>query len=285
MKKKTIVKITLDVAMIITIALMYSKQALGLAFHEIGGLILIGVFFIHKGLNFSWIRRVTARLGKTDGRTRLMWIVDALMLAAFLAVGVSGLLISKIAFPGLAVSGGPWKALHYGCAALALILTGVHMGLHVNYLKGTLGRRIRLNRAAAAALIIVIAAYGAYGMAATSFARWLAMPFSTTQQGGEGFRGGRGGEALGVTDESQPSADALTGDASAQPAADASQSSDSSLSRGQTGGQGPDGGHGQSGSAFGALGTLAQYFSIAFAFSALTALIDRARRRRRRAAV
>ncbi len=325
MKKKTIVKIILDVLMILVISLMYSKQALGIAFHEIGGLILIGVFFIHKGLNFEWIRRVTVKFAKADGKTRVMWIVDALMLVAFLAVGLSGILISKVAFPGLTVQGGPWKTIHYSCAALSLILVGVHLGLHFNYLKGIFSRWIKLPRVVAVALTVVLMAYGAYGVATTSFARWLAMPFSTSQQGGEGGRGGQfpGAESqssgeTASTDAAAAQTDASfqTLDASAQTAdaaaaqttsdtaaaqTDASfqtldvsaQTADSttatsgdtansaSASEGQRSG-GPGGHGGQSGSVGSALQTLAQFFSIAFLFAALTALADRALREGRR---
>jgi hypothetical protein len=333
-KKKTVVKIILDVVMIAAIALMYSKQALGMAFHEIGGLILIGVFFIHKGLNFEWIRRVTVKLSKADGRTRFMWIVDALMLLSFLTVGVTGILISKVAFPGLTVQGGPWKSLHYGCAALSLILVGVHMGLHYNYLKGIFSRWVRLPRVAAVALALVLVAYGAYGVGTTSFVRWLSMPFSTSAQGGEGFHGNpsafpSGDSSQSTTDDasaqtgdsasvqtdntsssqtdgafvtlsdttssetvgtaSSQTDDAITAlsDTASAQAVDAASSQTSGTSgtgSGQFGGQGFGDRGGQSGSLGSALSTLLQFFSIAFLFAALTALVDQALRRKKRQA-
>ncbi len=323
MKKKTVVKVALDVLMLAVIALMYRKQALGLAFHEIGGLLLIGIFFVHKGLNFKWIRRVTVKLRTADNRTRLMWIVDALMLVAFLIVGVSGIMISKVAFPGLAVQGGPWKSLHYGCAALSLILVGVHLGLHYRYLKGIFSRWIRLPRAVAAVLVLFLMAYGAYGVAATSFTRWLAMPFSADAQRGEGSRGGNfpGAQPADASQssESTQSVDAtLPVDASqsvdatlpidafqssestvpidASQPSESTQSVDATLPEGESDGSGRDrapgdgqsfgrGGHEEpSGSALGALSTLAQFTSIAFLFAALTALIDRALRKKSRLA-
>ncbi len=329
MKKKTVVKVALDVLMLAVIALMYRKQALGLAFHEIGGLLLIGIFFVHKGLNFKWIRRVTVKLRTADNRTRLMWIVDALMLVAFLIVGVSGIMISKVAFPGLAVQGGPWKSLHYGCAALSLILVGVHLGLHYRYLKGIFSRWIRLPRAVAAVLVLFLMAYGAYGVAATSFTRWLAMPFSADAQRGEGSRGGnfpgaqpadasqssestQSVDATLPVDASQPSESTQSVDATlpidasqssestvpidASQPSESTQSVDATLPEGESDGSGRDrapgdgqsfgrGGHEEpSGSALGALSTLAQFTSIAFLFAALTALIDRALRKKSRLA-
>ena len=281
MKKKTVVKVALDVLMLAVIALMYRKQALGLAFHEIGGLLLIGIFFVHKGLNFKWIRRVTVKLRTADNRTRLMWIVDALMLVAFLIVGVSGIMISKVAFPGLAVQGGPWKSLHYGCAALSLILVGVHLGLHYRYLKGIFSRWIRLPRAVAAVLVLFLMAYGAYGVAATSFTRWLAMPFSADAQRGEGSRGGNFPGAQ-PADASQSSESTQSVDATLPDGESDGSSRDRAPGDGQSFGRG---GHEEpSGSALGALSTLAQFTSIAFLFAALTALIDRALRKKSRLA-
>ena len=124
MKKKTIVKVVLDIAMIIVLSLMYSKQALGMTFHEVGGLALIGAFLIHKGLNFEWIVRVTKKLKTADGRTRLMWIIDALMVVLFFLIGLSGIFISKVVFTGLGIHGGnAWKTIHYTSSALALPLS------------------------------------------------------------------------------------------------------------------------------------------------------------------
>ncbi len=298
MKKKTIVKIVLDVLMTVVIALMYRKQALGLAFHEIGGLALIGVFFIHKGLNFTWIRRVTVKLTKADARTRLMWIVDALMLVSFLAVGVSGIFISKVAFPGLAVRGGPWKSIHYGSAALALMLVGVHLGLHFRYLRGIFSRWVRLPRVAAAALAAVIFVYGVYGIATTSFTRWLSMPFTWSAEGGEGFRGSgqfhgarNGSDGSSVNSNAQLSgrdSDPSSQDFSAHSDSDSTKASGVSESTaaasGETGsmraytsrrGEGFGDRGGKTTGAGGALVTFLQYFSIMFVFAALTTLLSR----------
>ena len=314
-KKKTVVKILLDILMLAVTALMYSSHALGLQFHEVGGLALIGVFFIHKGLNLEWIRRVTVRLFRVDGRTRLKWILDALLLLGFLTVGVSGILISKVAFPGVAARGGPWKALHFGSAALSLILVGVHTGLHLDFLKGVLSRWVRLPRVVAAVLTVAVMAYGVYGLATTSFIGWLSMPFRVG--GGPGFHDGKGGDGAGDRVGRFPGgnefSDANPDDASNQVLADGSASarfpvnasvptqtiegstSDSGSEAGTSarsrygkpggrGGKGP-GGRESQGSIAGALSTLAQFASIAFLFAALTAFLDIALRRKKRRAL
>lgn len=288
-KKKTVVKILLDILMLAVTALMYSSHALGMAFHEFGGLALIGVFFIHKGLNFEWIRRVTARLFRVDGRTRVKWIVDALLLLGFLAVGVSGILISKVAFSGLATQGGPWKAIHYGSATLSLILVGVHMGLHLDFLKGVFSRWVRLPRVVAALLTVAVMASGVYGLATTSFFRWLSMPFTASAGGGEGFHGGSGENGLRgdkggqFPDENQ----AADGDSATDSAIAQTSGEDSATGQvsGSVKGLGDPGSRESAGSITGALSTLAQFASIAFLFAALTAFLDAALRRKKRQAI
>jgi hypothetical protein len=248
-----------------------------------------------------------------------MWTVDALMLLSFLTVGVTGILISKIAFPGLNVQGGPWKSLHYGSAALSLLWVGVHLGLHYNYLKGVFSRRVRLPRVVAATLTVILVAYGAYGLASTGFVRWLAMPFGISAQKGEGLRGGRGQfpgqDSASVAPDSAfagaggDSTQSSAGDTSEQVSFDASVQTDGDASglidrdtsgqtgggsaqtfgdsgqgAGQLGGQGFGGHGGPSGSLGAALSTFTQFFSIAFLFAALTAFIDRSLRRKKRRA-
>ena len=55
-------KFILDILMALLLALMYNKRALGIAFHEIGGLALCGLFIIHKLLNWKWIKAVSTGL-------------------------------------------------------------------------------------------------------------------------------------------------------------------------------------------------------------------------------
>ena len=106
-----------------------------MAFHEIAGIAICGLFIIHKLLNRKWIAAVTRSLfsRQTPVRQKLSWVLDFLLLLSFGYVLVSGILISKVVFPA---SGGnhAFQAGHYAAAALALALTGVHIGLHVFHL-------------------------------------------------------------------------------------------------------------------------------------------------------
>lgn len=76
---------------------------------------------------------------------------------------------------------GAWKTIHYFCSALALILVGVHVGLHSAFIRARL-RAIgikRIARWAAALLAVAAVGLGAYGLTQTSFTRWISMPFAS----------------------------------------------------------------------------------------------------------
>ena len=55
--KKRVFKLVLDAVMLVLLVLMYRKQAVGMAFHEIGGLALIAAGVVVRDM------RATPRLG------------------------------------------------------------------------------------------------------------------------------------------------------------------------------------------------------------------------------
>ena len=59
MKNRKYGKLLLDLVLLVLLALMYQKKVISMHFHEIGGLVLMGLFFLHKALNWKWIRGVT----------------------------------------------------------------------------------------------------------------------------------------------------------------------------------------------------------------------------------
>jgi hypothetical protein len=177
-KQKRALKLAFDAAMLLLLALMYRKQAISLTFHEVGGLALTGLVVMHLLFNARWIGAVTKRLfSKSTGiHAHTCYIVDALLLFALLTVGVSGVLISKVVFPFHAA--GNFKTLHYFSAALAVILMGVHLGLHADYIFGKLLKK-SANKAAKIFLAAVLAAavlFGGYSLFTSGFVTYLAAP-------------------------------------------------------------------------------------------------------------
>jgi hypothetical protein len=275
-KTARVLKLVLDAVMLILLVLMYKKQVISMEFHEIGGLALIGLFVVHHLVNAKWIGAVTRRLFSkgTPGLVRARYIVDALLLLAFLAVGVTGVLISKVVF-SLHVAGN-FKTLHYFASALAILLMGVHLGLHADFLFGKLLKK-GANKAAKLALAVVLAAliaFGGYSLTTTSFLRYLAAPLQTASAR-HGVPVPSGDLALDGSSGERPSdlseLPEFSGENGAQPP-----QGDDGGSSGASGKGGYGGGesHAEGGSTGAAL-LIAQYVSIIALFGAMTYGVQR----------
>lgn len=175
-------KFILDAVMAIILVLLYKKLVISLAFHEIAGLILFVLFAVHLIVNRKWIRTVALSLNNRSipVKTKVCYVVDILLLICWVFAGLSGILISKILFS----MEGPlfWKLVHFSCSAYALVLTGIHIGLHWPFITGILNKKLRLPAAVKKVMaVLCIAAsiiYGGWNLSATSMARWLSIPFT-----------------------------------------------------------------------------------------------------------
>lgn len=312
--KKRVLKLILDAVMLILLVLMYRKQAISIAFHEIGGLALIGLFIVHHLVNGKWIAAVTKRLftKRTSGYARACYLVNVLLLLAFLAVGVTGVLISKVVF-SFHVAGN-FKTLHYFSAALAVVLMGVHLGLHADYIFGKLLKKgaNKIAKIAFAVILAAMLAFGGYSLVTSNFISFLAAPLQASsfahgavQPSGEIALDGDGGQRpmdlselpdagtetnpAGPTqpDGGTPPQDAQsgTGTADEQTAREGGngggQGAGGGLngSHGLGGGAGREGG-GENGSVTAALLLIAQYVCIITLFAAVTYPIQKLLRKK-----
>lgn len=202
-KTKLSFKLLLDAVMLILLALMYNKMAISMSFHEIGGLILFAFIIFHLILNYKWIIGVTEKLFSKSlpVKTRIGYIANVLLLISFILICVSGILISKVLFQFN--TGMTWKMVHNTSAAIALILIGIHIGLHVKMISSFIKKKIKLPAPAGKIIVtvclIALVVFGAYSITTTSFTQWLSMPFSMSSMPsgempnrGEGFQGREG---------------------------------------------------------------------------------------------
>ena len=301
--RKNAWKFLLDIVMAVVLVLMYNKRVLGLEFHEIGGLAVCGLFIIHKLLNWPWIKAVTKGLfsRRTPARQKLYWVLDILLFGCFTYILVSGIMISKIVFPSTS-GGGSFKMGHYAVAALALALTGIHVGLHMGWIgqrMGFLGKLPRLLRRGLALLLsVAVLVFGGMQLTSTSFVRWLGslgVVFGASQDVATGFGNQGTFPEIGSTTASGTTATAGTGtssttvqtvDSSAQSgtATDNTTLSDAnptaatdggrSLGGGLMDGQGPHGSGGESSGSTSVGSVLLSFFSILLAFATVTAWTD-----------
>ena len=183
-------KLALDLILLALQALVYQKSVISMSFHEIGGLVLIGLFVLHKALNWKWIRSVIPGLLRRRIRLNALWLIDVLLLVSMMAVFLTGLLISKTLPTALegAFFLKPW---HYFFSALSLALTGIHLGLHWPLLRSTVWNKLplkgRARTAVGAALLAVVLCLGVYALATTSVFSWLRQPFFSTMPLADGM--------------------------------------------------------------------------------------------------
>lgn len=138
--KNNYFKLGLDIFIAIIFALLYNTRVFGgLAFHEIMGLGIGAIFLVHILLNWQWVIKVTQRLfdRTLPSKTRVGYVINLLLLFSMAFTIVSGLMISKVLFPGLGfVNQGAFHELHIDGSYLTLVIVGVHVGLHGQWIMG-----------------------------------------------------------------------------------------------------------------------------------------------------
>ncbi|MBN1151796.1 MAG: DUF4405 domain-containing protein [Dehalococcoidia bacterium] len=198
-------RIILDVAMAVLLILMYNELAISLRFHEVGGLVVCGLFVFHNLLNRKWIVGISNRLfnHKLATRVRVGYALDVLLLFTMATIAISGIMISKTVL--LAISGDVlfWRHVHYFASAVALVLIGVHIGLHWSFIRTTFAKFLKIPRAVARPLgalcLTVVLAFGVYAIATSSFLHWIEAPFEESGGGNpDGLGKGQGGQGRGL---------------------------------------------------------------------------------------
>jgi len=123
---------------VVTLLLMDPKAFFGQWFHEIAGLSICLFFILHMLLNWTWIKVTTKKFfGKIPGKNRVNYIFDFLLLAGFTLIIISGMATSKlINFSWLGFDRENmmiYKSMHTSISMLVLAITGIHLGLHWNW--------------------------------------------------------------------------------------------------------------------------------------------------------
>ena len=181
--KKNIIKIALDIVMFVILMLLYNSHVAAISFHEIAGLAICGLFIIHCLLNLKWIAGVSKKLFCKTLSLKIIigYIVNLLLVVTFVFLVISGVQTSQFLFPADS-HGSVWRGIHHFCGAVSIILVGVHLGLHWNFVLGMLKKAVRIKSAVirksiATGLLVCVLSFGAYNVAASSFTNWLVEPF------------------------------------------------------------------------------------------------------------
>ncbi|MDR1712974.1 MAG: DUF4405 domain-containing protein, partial [Coriobacteriales bacterium] len=225
-----IIKFTLDFIMALTVVLLYESHVINLAFHEIAGICIFGVFLIHCLFNWKWVTGVGAKLFSRSipARTRFSYWMTILCILLFACIIISGVFISKVLFGQMLSDnrtlGTVFRVMHIFCSALSLIVLGIHVGLYWDFVKRLVGKAIKLPRQAARPVAMVLLAAvcvtGVWSIYSTDFRTWILSPVFGTGQGSHGH--GEESEAGETSETGEAGETDATGEAGEENAENAS---------------------------------------------------------------
>jgi hypothetical protein len=126
--------------MAITFVLLMEPRVLnGLPFHEIAGLVIGVAILVHIGLNYRWVINTTKKIfdPKLPKKTRFSFLLNLLLLISMATVIITGILISRVVLPSLAIQGNhSIRGIHSFSADATLALVGLHVGVHWQWVMG-----------------------------------------------------------------------------------------------------------------------------------------------------
>lgn len=142
MKRNTIFKLLLDVAMLVLYLLLMFAQSLDGFFHEAAGLAVGAAFVLHVCLNIPMTKGLLSsiRHGKAGAGKKLL-LSDVVLTLCMPVVLATGVLIAKDLFVLPAVL--PWSLvfmLHNVLSYVCLAVMACHLLLHMKYLAAVLGK-------------------------------------------------------------------------------------------------------------------------------------------------
>lgn len=128
----------LDIALTVGFVASLKPFLTGIALHELLGLAVGVALIAHALLHRQWISAITCRLGcKMPLRTRVCYLLDALLMLAFGTLTITGVLISQAVLPALGLSGLPsltLVSLHNLAAWIALGALAAKFALHADWI-------------------------------------------------------------------------------------------------------------------------------------------------------
>ena len=118
----------------------------GLPIHEWLGIAFGAAIITHLLLHWSWLVATTRRIFTTAPRqARINYVLNTLLFVDITLLIFTGLMISKIALPGLGITLAPgmlWRSVHTLTADAAVFIVGLHVALHWGWIAKTVGRYV-----------------------------------------------------------------------------------------------------------------------------------------------
>lgn len=158
MKRKTSIKIGLDILMTAALLFVSGYQLWGDTAHEWAGVGLFVLFIVHHVLNWNWYKNLFR--GRYTPMRVFQLVVNVLVLMVMLIQMYSGVVLSRYVFDFLPIESGLALArrLHILGAYWGILLMSLHLGLHWNMLLGILRRKLKVQSSSKTGTAICICA-------------------------------------------------------------------------------------------------------------------------------
>lgn len=166
MKKKSIIKMMVDLFMTILLPLLMIQALAGEELHEWIGIFMFFLFITHHLLNLNWHKNLLK--GKYNEVRSLGTVVNAGILICMILSAISGIVLSQYAFALLNINQGISfaRAAHMICTHWMFVLTSFHLGMHMKIMKGYMerARGKKLETVSSRVFTILFAVIGVYGL-------------------------------------------------------------------------------------------------------------------------
>lgn len=137
-------KLLLDIALFVAFLITMDPRFSGLAIHEWLSIAAAATIIVHLLLSWSWIVDMTKRIfGKGLNGARMNYILNWLLFIDGILIMLSGIMISEAALPAMGITlprNFAWRGLHDMAANLSLIIMGLHIAMHWNWIVTTFKR-------------------------------------------------------------------------------------------------------------------------------------------------
>jgi hypothetical protein len=144
MSKQNRTKLLIDLIAFIAFLISMDPHSTGIPIHEWLAVAMAGVIVVHLLLNWNWIVDVTSHLFvRSATGSRFNYILNWLSFIDGVLIMLSGIMISETVMPFFGVTipeGFAWRSLHDTSANLFLIILGIHLALHWNWIVATTKR-------------------------------------------------------------------------------------------------------------------------------------------------
>ena len=141
-------KLLLDIGTFLAFLITMDPRFSGLAIHEWLSIALAATIIVHLLMNWDWIVNVTRRLfSMGSGASRMNYVLNWLLFIDGILIMLSGIMISEAVVPALGFTlpmSFSWRRLHDMSANLSLLIMGLHLAMHWNWIVTTF-KRVFLN--------------------------------------------------------------------------------------------------------------------------------------------